>query len=94
MKTRSPSLYERYDSSTNAMAAKMNGWAGDGNRYVGNINLKPETAHTLSVTYDVHDGGSYKDGGGNGDWQLKVTPYYSYVEDYIDVRRCGRLIHS
>ena len=52
MKTRSPSLYERYDWSTNAMAAEMNGWAGDGNRYVGNINLKPETAHTLSVSYD------------------------------------------
>ncbi len=89
MKTRSPSLYERYDWSTNAMAGMMNGWAGDGNFYAGNINLKPETAHTLSVSYDVHDGGSFKDSGGGRDWELKITPYYSYVEDYIDVRRCG-----
>ncbi len=89
MKTRSPGLYERYDWSTNAMAAEMNGWAGDGNRYVGNINLKPETAHTLSVSYDLRDGGSFKDSGGDRDWELKITPYYSYVADYIDVRRCG-----
>ena len=89
MKTRAPSLYELYAWSTTKMAAEMNGWAGDGNFYVGNNNLKPETAHTLSVTYDVHDTGSYKDGGGDRDWEFKVTPYYSYVEDYIDVRRCG-----
>ena len=28
----------------------MIGWFGDGNGYVGNLNLKPETAHTISVT--------------------------------------------
>ncbi|MGO9544853.1 MAG: TonB-dependent receptor [Rhodomicrobium sp.] len=89
MKTRSPSLYERYDWSTNAMAAMMNGWAGDGNMYVGNIDLKPETAYTFSFSYDWHDGASLKDSGGDRDWQLKITPYYSYVADYIDVRRCG-----
>jgi len=88
MKTRSPSLYERYDWSTGFMPAMMNGSAGDGNLYVGNINLKPETAHTLSFSYDLHDGGSFKDSGGSRDWELKVTPYYSYVENYIDVRRC------
>jgi iron complex outermembrane receptor protein len=88
MKTRSPSLYERYDWSFNGMAALGNGFAGDGNYYVGNINLKPETANTLSVSYGLHDTGSYKDGG-NREWELKVTPYYSYVEDYIDVERCA-----
>ncbi len=88
MKTRAPSLYELYDWSSQPMAAMMNGWAGDGNMYVGNINLKPETAHTLSVSYDLHEGASFKDNGGNGEWQLKITPYYSYVEDYIDVERC------
>ena len=94
MKTRAPSLYELYDWSTHSMAAMMNGWAGDGNMYVGNINLKPETAHTLSLSYGVHDGASFKDGGSlkdsgaSKDWELKVTPYYSYVEDYIDVERC------
>ena len=89
MKTRAPSLYELYDWSSQPMAAMMNGWAGDGNMYVGNINLKPETAHTLSVSYDVHDGASFKDSGGNKDWVLRITPYYSYVEDYIDVERCS-----
>ncbi|MGO9171481.1 MAG: TonB-dependent receptor domain-containing protein, partial [Rhodomicrobium sp.] len=88
MKTRSPSLYERYDWSTFPMAAMMNGWAGDGNFYVGNINLKPETAYTLSFSYDWHDGVSIKDGPSK-DWELKITPYYSYVANYIDVRRCG-----
>ena len=29
--------------------------AGDGNGYVGNLDLKPETAHTLSATFDWHD---------------------------------------
>ncbi len=89
MKTRSPSLYERYDWSTNMMAAMMNGWAGDGNLYVGNINLKPETAYTFSASYDWHDGVSFKDAPSNKDWELKITPYFSYVANYIDVRRCG-----
>ena len=89
MKTRAPSLYELYDWSSNGMAAEMNGWAGDGNRYIGNINLKAETAHTVSLTYDVHDAGSYKDSGASREWVLKVTPYYSYVDNYIDVRRCS-----
>ncbi len=95
MKTRAPSLYERYAWSSHGMAAMMNGWAGDGNQYVGNIDLKPETAHTLSLTYDVHDGASFKDGGSlkdsvaSKDWEFKVTPYYSYVQDYIDVERCA-----
>ncbi|MFD2032881.1 TonB-dependent receptor domain-containing protein [Ancylobacter dichloromethanicus] len=41
-KTRSPNLYERYSWSTNAMAMSMIGWFGDGNGYVGNIDLEPE----------------------------------------------------
>ena len=36
-KTRAPSLYELYAWSTNSMAAMMNGWAGDGDGYVGNL---------------------------------------------------------
>ena len=88
MKSRSPTLYERYAWSTNSMAMSMNGWFGDGNYYTGNINLKPETAHTFSYTAGWHDAGSYKDGGSR-DWEVKVTPYYSYIEDYIDADRCG-----
>ena len=82
MKTRSPTLYERYAWSNNTMAMSMNGWFGDGNGYVGNPDLKPETANTLSYTAGWHDSA-------RKDWELKITPYYTYVEDYIDVNRCA-----
>ena len=45
-KTRSPNLYERYTWAPGAMAMSMNNWFGDANGYMGNINLKPEVAHT------------------------------------------------
>ena len=88
MKTRSPSLYERYAWSTGSMGASMNGWFGDANSYVGNNDLKPETAHTFSFSAGWHDAGSYKDSGSR-DWEVKITPYYTYVENYIDADRCG-----
>jgi iron complex outermembrane receptor protein len=80
-KARSPNLYERYAWSTNRMAMEMINWAGDGNYYIGNVNLKPEVAHTVSATADWHDAS-------RKEWGLKITPYYTYVQDYIDVRRC------
>jgi len=79
-KTRSPNLYERYTWSTWQMAALMNNFVGDGNGYVGNLNLKPEVAHTLSLTADWHDAG-------NETWGVKLTPYYTQVKDYIDAVR-------
>ncbi|MEJ2715518.1 MAG: TonB-dependent receptor, partial [Acidihalobacter sp.] len=45
----SPNLYQRYTWSTNSMAAVMNNLVGDGNGYVGNLNLKPEVAYTANV---------------------------------------------
>ncbi|WP_315703744.1 MULTISPECIES: TonB-dependent receptor [unclassified Bradyrhizobium] len=81
-KTRSPNLYERYAWSTDAMAMQMIGWFGDGNGYVGNLDLKPEKAHTVSFTAGWHDPAQKI-------WDVKVTPYASYVQDYIDVDRCG-----
>lgn len=80
-KTRSPNLYERYTWSAASMASTMNNFAGDGNGYVGNLNLKPEVAHTVSATWDQHDEEQSK-------WQFKVTPYYTYVSNYIDAERC------
>ncbi len=80
-KTRSPNLYERYAWSTNTMAMEMINFAGDGNFYIGNLDLKPEVAHTFSVTADWHDAKREQ-------WGLKVTPYYTYVQDYIDAQRC------
>ncbi len=75
-KVRSPNLYERYTWSTWAMAATMNNFAGDGNGYVGNVDLKPEVAHTASTTFDWHSSDRSK--------ELKVTPFYTRVNDYID----------
>jgi iron complex outermembrane receptor protein len=79
-KSRSPNLYERYAWSPNMMAMEMIGWFGDGNYYIGNLDLEPEVAHTLSATADWHDAE-----GKNG---LQITPYYSYISNFIDVRRC------
>ncbi len=76
-KTRSPNLYERYTWSTWQMAALMNNFVGDGNGYVGNLDLDPEVANTLSLTADWHDADGER-------WSLQVTPYYTYVQDYID----------
>jgi iron complex outermembrane recepter protein len=78
-KTRSPNLYERYSWSTNAMAMEMNNFVGDGNGYVGNPDLKPEIAHTISLTGNWHSSG--------GDYQFMMTPFYTHVHNYIDARR-------
>jgi iron complex outermembrane recepter protein len=81
-KTRSPNLYERYTWGRGSMAMAMIGWFGDVNGYVGDINLKPETANTVSATFDWHDAAKQ-------DWKFTITPYYSYIQDYIGVNRIG-----
>ena len=81
-KTRSPNLYERFAWSTGGMAMRMVNLAGDGNGYVGNLGLKPETAHTLSATAAWHDAGGQR-------WGLRLTPWLSQVRDYIDAERCS-----
>ncbi len=78
-KTRSPSLYERYTWSTNGMAMTMNNWLNEGNGYVGDIDLKPEVAHTLSFAAGWHDAA-------RDSWEVKVTPWYSRVDNYIDAK--------
>jgi len=80
-KVRSPNLYERYTWSTWQMAAIMVNMVGDGNGYVGDINLKPEKAHTLSATFDWHAADRH--------WEFKATPYYTHVTDYIDAVAVG-----
>lgn len=80
-KSRSPNLYQRYPWSTNAMAALMNNLVGDGNGYVGNVDLKPEVAHTISST------GNWSDAD-NKRWSLKASAYYTYIQNYIDAQRC------
>lgn len=88
-KTRSPNIYERfawaggYGSTPNnpiRMDMAMINWFGDGNGYVGNLNLKPEVANTISTTFSLHDGAEKE-------WGVKFTPYYTKVQNYIDVQR-------
>lgn len=80
-KSRSPSLYQRYPWSTQPMAALMNNFVGDGNGYVGNEDLQPEVAHTLSASAQWRDADHQT-------WQLKLTGYATYIQDYIDAQRC------
>lgn len=75
-KVRSPNLYERYTWSSWPMAAGMNNLVGDGNGYVGDIDLEPEKAYKASVTFDLH--------AADRSWEFKATPYYTRVDDYID----------
>lgn len=80
--TRSPNLYECFAWSTNnPMIMNMVNWSGDANGYVGNLDLKPEVANTFSASAAWHDAAQET-------WGFKVTPYYTYVQDYIDARRC------
>jgi iron complex outermembrane recepter protein len=85
-KVRSPNLYERYTWSTWQMAALMNNTVGDGNGYFGNIDLKPEKAHTLSATIDWH--------AADRNWEFKATPYYTHVTDYIDATQWNSVTNT
>ncbi len=60
------------------MASGMIGWFGDGNYYVGNVALKPETANTVSATARWHDRARKQ-------WNVEVTPYLTGIQKYIDV---------
>jgi len=83
-KTHAPNIDELYSWSTNPMAAMMIGWYGDGNGYVGNLNLVPEVAHTIALTGQWSDPSQQI-------WQVKVGPYYSYVQNFIDVDYLGQI---
>ena len=80
-KSRAPSLYQLYPWSTYEMATTMNNFAGDGGGYVGNLDLKPEVAHTLSTSGDWHDASKEQ-------WGMKATGYYTYIENYVSAQRC------
>jgi iron complex outermembrane receptor protein len=74
-KVRSPNVYERY-SWNGGTDKSMIGWAGDGNGYQGNLDLKPETAYNFSFSANWHDADQKV-------WSLSVSPYYTHVVDYI-----------
>jgi iron complex outermembrane receptor protein len=75
-KVRAPNLYERYAWGRGNMSSSMIGWYGDGNGYVGNLALKPERADTVSAALAL--------GGESQRWSLRIAPYYTRVDDYID----------
>jgi iron complex outermembrane receptor protein len=68
-KTRAPSLLERYLWTPLSASAGL----ADGRTYIGNLDLDPETSYQVSITADWH----------GANWQLKTTPFYNYVDDYI-----------
>jgi len=80
-KNRAPNLYERYIWGARRMDMAMIGWHGDGNGYVGNMDLTEETAHTVSFTAAFHEPKSNL-------WEISATPYFTYVNNFIDADRC------
>ncbi|WP_133175096.1 TonB-dependent receptor plug domain-containing protein [Salinimonas sediminis] len=83
-KNRAPGLYERYTWGRGIMASTMIGWFGDGNGYVGNVDLTPETAHTASAGYQFE----------NTHQKIDFTAWYTKVSDYIDITKLGELNRS
>jgi iron complex outermembrane receptor protein len=81
-KARAPNLYQRYAWSTQPMAALMNNFMGDGNGYVGDVDLRPEVADKLAFTADWHDAADQN-------WAVKATLHVSRVHDFMDARRCN-----
>ncbi|PWB80827.1 MAG: TonB-dependent receptor, partial [Methylocystaceae bacterium] len=81
-KTRSPNLYERY-AWNYGYSSDMVGWFGDANGYVGNLDLKPEVAHTFNFT------AAWRDAVG-GNWEAKISPYFTYAENFIDADKVGQ----
>ncbi|MGD9545240.1 MAG: TonB-dependent receptor [Methylocystis sp.] len=82
-KTRSPNLYERYIWPVFSPFTAMFNWFGDGNGYTGNLNLKPEVAHNIAFT------GAWRDMSGANNWEARISPFYTFVENYIDGARTG-----
>lgn len=68
-KTRSPNLVERYIWTPVGSSSGM----ADGKNYIGNLDLKPEVSHQVSVGADWHGAG----------WQIKPSLFYNKVNDYI-----------
>ncbi len=66
----------------------MIGWFGDGNYYVGNNNLKSEAANTISGTARLARQWCPTPG------RVKATPYFTYVENYIDVDTIGTTMYG
>lgn len=77
-KNRAPSLLERYLWTPLSASAGQ----ADGRTYLGNLDLDSETSHQVALTADWH-----------GDrWQVKFTPFYNLVSDYIQGTPINRVV--
>ncbi|MDQ3413702.1 MAG: TonB-dependent receptor [Verrucomicrobiota bacterium] len=79
-KNRAPSILERYIYTPLAASSG----ASDGRTYLGNLELDPEVSHQIALTGDWHGEG----------WELKVTPFYNFVSDYIQGTAINRLVNG
>lgn len=68
-KNRAPSVLERYLWTPLSASAGQ----ADGRTYWGNLDLESETAYQLAGTVALQ-----RDG-----WEAKLTPFYTWVEDFI-----------
>ena len=63
------------------MSAAMTSMAGDANAYVGNLDLKPETANNLGATLRLSSPVANR--------SLTVSLFHSEIEDYVDADPIG-----
>jgi iron complex outermembrane receptor protein len=76
-KNRAPSTLERYLWTP----LSANAGQADGRTYLGNLDLNSETSHQIAGTVDFH----------GPRWQIKITPFYNFVSDYIQGTPIARL---
>lgn len=75
-KTRAPNLYERYAWGMGQMSSAMTSLAGDANAYVGDMDLRPETANNLGATLRLSSLTANR--------QVAVSLFNAEIEDYVD----------
>jgi iron complex outermembrane receptor protein len=80
-KTRTPNLYERYAWGMGQMSAAMTSLAGDANAWVGDMDLRPETANNLGATLRLSSPTVNR--------QLTVSLFHAEIEDYVDADPIG-----
>jgi iron complex outermembrane receptor protein len=76
-KVRSPSSLERYLWTPLSASAGQ----ADGRTYLGNLDLDPEASHQVNLTASFH----------GARWEVRVSPFYNWVSDYIQGTPIGRL---
>ncbi|MFA7262061.1 MAG: TonB-dependent receptor [Caulobacter sp.] len=80
-KTRTPNLYERYAWGMGQMSAAMTSLAGDANAWIGDMDLRPETANNLGATLRLSAPTANR--------QLTVSLFHAEIEDYVDADPIG-----